>query len=368
MSNSALANYINRVNGNYVAREEMIDRIMVHCSGQPGDRYDMAELINGGSSGYHYGISTDGAVGLFTDEYNAANGCSVAAINQRCVHILCMTENESPKMPISKETADILFKLIDDICRRNFIRELTYTGRPEGSNLLCHSWYDSTSCPGQIIKGMLPSLASRVTASIKSARTTSELDAIKAQSTISVGATDPYVAIPGASAVGVNYNNLKTLGCIGALFWAGSYYDTNHVAKQKYINPNLKQQVSEITNQTHQPFGLYADVRAKNVREAKLECYELFFVIAKYSPNLGLWLHIDSKASQGAMIEIIEYYYKKIVEWGLKARCGFYITTDTANKINWPHWTDKFALWLIDPPSGLSDVTQSILTPSLFKL
>ena len=116
------------------------------------------------------------------------------------------------------------------------------------------------------------------------------------------------------------------------------------------------------------PWALYADVRSKTSDEARKECRELYYVISKHSPKLGIWLHLDfTGISKLSAKEIINIYYDKIVEWGLKGRCGFYATKDQATLIDWPQWTDKFAFWWI---SMLDDVEalDSILTPSLFQI
>lgn len=369
MSNSALANYIDRTNGNYTSRQPdtLIDCIMLHSANQKGDRYDMAELINGGTSGYHYGIANDGTVGLFVDECNAAFGCSNEAVNDRCVHILLMNVDDSMSCPITKETREMLFKLVEDICRRNFITTVTFNDKNhKESTIQFHSWYDATRCPGAAVKALAPILADEVSARIKSARITTEAEALKAQSTIAVGAIDPYMVCPEYDALGVNYNKLKTMGAVGSMFWAGSYFDADRRKRERFINPNLKQQIQEC-ELANLPFALYTDVRARSVAEAKQEAYEFYFVLSKYPPKLGIWLHIDSKAPQNTLIDIIELYYSRILRWGLKSKCGFYITPQTLQRINWPRWIDKFSLWIIDPLPEVGTLTQ-VLTPTLFKV
>ena len=428
MSNSALATFISRTSGNYTFRtsDYNITKIMIHNAMAAGDRYAMSELINSGTSGYHYGISTDGVVGLFTDETRAAYGCKNTSINDICIHILVMpsadasgavattsvsglrkgsavtsssstvstptqqsttgaTKGEGETLyAISENTSDtslkktnnkltneiklLLVKLIEDICRRNFILECTYNERNhEDSTLLCHDWYDtSTDCPGKL-EEYFSSIASNVNTRLHTARTATELESLKARSTLAVGATSPFLITPDPSVVDINYAQLRDIGVIGALLWGGGLFDANRRKRKSYANPAINIQV-ENAKKYNMPWAFYADVRSKTADEARAECAELYYVISKHSPKLGLWLHLDfSGISAFSARQIVSIYYDKIVAWGLKGRCGFYTTKSQADLINWPEWTDRFAFWWIAPLDTTEEL-DSILTPTLFQL
>lgn len=53
-----------------------------------------------------------------------------------------------------------------DICRRNGIKELTYTGDKNGS-LTMHCFYAATACPGPYLKSKFPDIAAQVTKRLK---------------------------------------------------------------------------------------------------------------------------------------------------------------------------------------------------------
>lgn len=397
MSNSALATYINRTCGNYTTRSEgaLISKIMIHNAFASGDRYTMTELINSGSSGYHYGVSSDGVVGLYTDEDRAAYGCGNSTINDTCIHILVLPEASSTgattsssraadKIPtsgssskssvkktssrLSQSIVELLIDLVEDICRRNFIRTCTYSPYDrKNSTIICHSWYDgSTSCPGKL-DSYFADIASSVNRKLQTARVATESESLKARSTLAVGATKPFMVTPDYTAVDIDYKELKELGVIGTMLWAGAIFNSNRTKRNSYANPNINKQV-ENAKKYDMPWALYADVRARTSDEARLECRELYYVISKHSPKLGIWLHLDfTQTSAISAKEIINIYYDKILEWGLKGRCGIYATKGQADLINWPQWTDKFAFWWIAMLSNMDDI-DSILTPSLFQL
>lgn len=413
MSNSALATYISRTCGNYTTRNgKLVSKIMIHNAFAAGDRYDMTELINSGSAGYHYGISSDGVVGLYTDEDRAAYGCKDQSINEICIHILVLpnadesgtavttSRGETNKTTagssavaidsltqknkgssaqeastfqktnskLSSKSLSVLIDLVEDICRRNFIRECKYIpGNRSMSTIIHHSWYDTaTNCPGKLAD-YFADIASSVSAKLKTARLATESEAIKAQSTLAVGATKPFIVTPDYSAKDIRYDQLREIGVIGTMIWAGGLFDANRRLRTSYANPNINIQV-ENAKKYNMPWALYADVRAKSSDEARKECRELYYVISKHSPKLGIWLHLDINGiSRLSAKEIVNIYYDKIVEWGLKGRCGFYTTKSQADLIDWPSWTDKFAFWWI---AMLNDVEalDSILTPSLFQI
>ena len=404
MSNSALATYINRTCGNYTTRsaDAIISKIMIHNAFAAGDRYTMTELINSGSSGYHYGISSDGVVGLYTDEDRAAFGCSNSNINDVCVHILVLPaadstgttvttergttnkvqgggsttsttnkKNTSLKKTTNKLTKavlELLIDLVEDICRRNFIRTCIYSPYDrKNSTIICHSWYDtSTNCPGKL-ESYLADIASSVDKKLQTARLATESESLKARSTLAVGATKPFVVTPEYTATNIKYDELKELGVIGTMLWAGAIFNSNRTKRKSYANPNINLQVDN-AKKYDMPWALYADVRARTSDEARLECRELYYVVSKHSPKLGIWLHLDfTQVSALSAKEIINIYYDKILEWGLKGRCGIYATKGQADLINWPQWTDKFAFWWIAMLDNLDDI-DSILTPSLFQL
>jgi len=382
MSNSALANFISRKSGNYFERTSLVTKIMLHNPGEPGDRYTMAEYINTSEdAGYHYGISTDGVIGLFIDEFRAAKGCSNDSINNECIHIIIMQEGQIGASsqsgvvqsvtqaiqsavdvrPITVESYDALINLLEDICRRNFISSLSYTGTLATSNILLHRWVDTENhCPGIDIQNRMPAIVKDVNNRLKNARIADEAEAEKVQSTIPVGATHPYVICPEPGVTGINYITMREAGVVGTVLHAGS------MRNSKYVNPSLGAQVNE-ANSGHMPFGLYCDVTASSDSEARAECRELYYVISRYSPKLGIWLYLDTSADGSTLQTILTIYYENIVRWGLKGRCGIMATTSQAHKANYKLWIDKFAFWWVDHIRNTSAL-DNVLTPSLFKL
>ncbi len=186
------------------------------------------------------------------------------------------------------------------------------------------------------------------------------------QSLIKVNAIDPYIATIGPTNVSVDYKKLKDYKVSAVMFNAGSLFDAGH--KQKiYKNPYLDSQVKKC-EEANLPYALYADVRAKNEIEADAECRALYYILATFSPKLGIWLHITADHGLATNDKIIDVYYKYIEKWGLKARCGIYIEKSKLSTISWSKYQDKFYLWAIDKMTDFKKVENKLLQPSMFEV
>lgn len=350
MSNSALANYVNRITPNYKYREYYIDSITIQSTGSAGDIYDLAEMIASGSIAYHYGIAGTGTVGLFVDEMYAVEASGDSELDGRSVQIIVMDYYNPVDTGVNSGDIDsALTNLVEDICRRNYILKLQ-----NNVNIFQHGDH----------KVSISEINHRLTSAIMS----SESEALKAQSSIAVGAIKPFMAIidPSAKPTDFNCYALRNMGCVGVLVYAGNLYDQYHNEVKPFKNPYLKAQMEPIiASRTH--WGLLTTTRARNLVEAKQEIYWLYFVVAKYGPKLGVWIQPEFDRISNAMAQsIIELYYKYFLRWGLKDKGGLYCTRAQAHKINWEVFADRMSLWLNEPIGGMGSLEQ-LLTPSLFK-
>lgn len=109
----------------------------------------------------NYGIGNDGRIGMFVPEnYRAWTSNSTANDN---THITIEVSNSASggAWPISDAAWDSLVALCVDICRRNGIEKLMFTGDKTG-NLTMHKMFAATNCPGPYLGGRFPELAETV--------------------------------------------------------------------------------------------------------------------------------------------------------------------------------------------------------------
>lgn len=177
----------------------------------------------------------------------------------------------------------------------------------------------------------------------------------------------PFVAtISQGNNPTLDYSKIRESRISAMMFFGGELFDASHIKKSVYINPYLSSQVEKCNN-AGIPYALYVNVRAKNVIEADEECRTLYYVISEYSPKLGLWLSLQTNNTTEINNNILEVYYKYIDAWGLKARCGLYMTDTQLNKITWNTFKDRFYLWGISP-MDIAKVENDLLNPSMFEV
>lgn len=119
----------------------------------------------------NYGIGTDGRIGMYVEEKNAS-WCSSSEWNdQRAITIEVANSKTGGDWPVSDKAMASLIKLCVDICKRNNIKQLKYTGDPSGS-LTLHYFYSATACPGPYLKSKIGYIVKEVNSKL-SAKPTS---------------------------------------------------------------------------------------------------------------------------------------------------------------------------------------------------
>lgn len=109
----------------------------------------------------NYGIGSDGRVGLYVDESNSS-WCSSNQTNDRqAITIEVANDEIGGNWHVSDKALAKLIDLCVDICQRNDIECLNYTGDTDG-NLTMHKWFAATACPGAYLESKFPYIANEV--------------------------------------------------------------------------------------------------------------------------------------------------------------------------------------------------------------
>ena len=109
----------------------------------------------------NYGIGTDGRIALYVDEANRS-WCSYSPSNDnRAITIEVANDGGEPNWHVSDKAMTSLINLCVDICKRNGIKKLNYTGDISG-NLTMHKWFTATGCPGPYLSSKFPYIAAEV--------------------------------------------------------------------------------------------------------------------------------------------------------------------------------------------------------------
>ena len=162
MSNSKLVNYT-KLSPNYSARTGAITKITIH---HMAGNWSVEQCGNGFSSSTrqassNYGIGSDGRVGMYVEEKNRAWTSSNRDNDNKAVTIEVANDGGAPDWHVSDKAYNKLIDLCVDICKRNGIKKLNYTGTRDG-NLTRHNMFTPTSCPGPYLQGRFPQIAAEV--------------------------------------------------------------------------------------------------------------------------------------------------------------------------------------------------------------
>lgn len=113
----------------------------------------------------NYMIGNDGRIGLFCEEKDRS-WCSGSAWNDnRAITIEVSNNVYGEPWSISDAAYSSLIKLCVDICKRNGIKKLEFTGDKNGS-LTYHYMFQATQCPATWIKGHTQEICNKVNAQL----------------------------------------------------------------------------------------------------------------------------------------------------------------------------------------------------------
>ena len=145
-------------------REYKITKITIHhaasvgATGESVARY--LQKKKGGSA--NYCIGNGGDIVLSVPEEKRAWTSSNAKNDAQAVTIEVANVKGAPNWEISDVALARLVDLCVDICRRNGMPGLTWTGDSNGT-LTAHYMFAATACPGPYLKSKLPWIAKEVT-------------------------------------------------------------------------------------------------------------------------------------------------------------------------------------------------------------
>ena len=163
MSNSKLVDYKKISPNSTNPRNHKIDKITIHHVAGVASVEQLGNIFanKGRQASSNYGIGYDGQVGLYVDEANRSWCSSNAENDHRAVTIEVSNSSTGGNWPVSKIVLEKLIDLCVDICERNGIEKLNYTGDKNG-NLTMHKWFAATACPGPYLESKFPYIADEV--------------------------------------------------------------------------------------------------------------------------------------------------------------------------------------------------------------
>ena len=184
MSNSPLVTYRHITKHKNKGRGgHKIEKIFVHHMAGNLTVKQCGSVFDNRQASAHYGVNGT-AIGQYVDESDTAWHCGNYSWNQRSIGIeLADDGGASTGWHVSNTTISTAIKLIADICKRNNIRSIVYTGNLNG-NLCMHKWVVSTSCPGQYLSSQFTRIANGVNEMLTGKPSKLEVDGIGGEMTV----------------------------------------------------------------------------------------------------------------------------------------------------------------------------------------
>lgn len=262
MSNSSLVNYklltghFGYPTGKAGRGGNKIDKIFVHHMAGNLTVEQCGKVFKNNEASAHYGIDGKGRVGQYVLEENTAWHCANKTYNQRSIGIeLANDGGAKTNWHVSDKTIAKCIDLIVDICKRNGIKKINYTGNLNG-NLCMHCWTASTACPGGYMKTKFKYIAEQVNKKLSGTPVQTELYRVRktwADSKSQVGA---YKVLENAKKI-ADEKGLNVYDSKGNLVYASKKADGLYRVRKSWAD--AKSQV-----------GAYKDLsNAKKVADEK---------------------------------------------------------------------------------------------------
>lgn len=111
----------------------------------------------------NYIVGSDGTIVMSVEEANRAWTSGSATNDNQAITIEVCNSTGAPEWKVSDKALETVINLCVDICKRNNISKLNFTGDATG-NLTMHRYFQATACPGPYLASKFPYIADQVNA------------------------------------------------------------------------------------------------------------------------------------------------------------------------------------------------------------
>lgn len=171
MSNSSMVSYTKLSPFYSTMSNKQIKKITIHHMAGNLSVETCGNVFQSRQASSNYGIGSDGRVGMYVEEHNRAWTSYSSNNDGQAVTIEVANDGGAPDWHVSDKALETLIDLCVDICQRNGIKELVYTGDTSG-NLTRHNMFTATTCPGPYLQSKFPWIAEEVNKRLGNAKPT----------------------------------------------------------------------------------------------------------------------------------------------------------------------------------------------------
>ena len=164
MSNSPLVSYTQISPNKNSPRKYPISKITLHHMAGNLSLQAFGNLVAKPSRqmSANYAVDINGNIGLYCDEGDRSWCSSSPSNDHRAITVEIANNTFAPSWTVSDATLNAVIDLCVDICKRNNMPGLTWTGDSSGT-LTCHYMFANTECPGPYLKSKMAWIAEEVT-------------------------------------------------------------------------------------------------------------------------------------------------------------------------------------------------------------
>lgn len=161
MSNSKLVDYIDISPMRNTMSGKVNRKITIHHMAGNLSVETCGNVFHTRQASANYGIGSDGRVGMYVEEKDRSWASYNEPNDAQAVTIEVANDGGAPNWHVSDKALAKLIDLCVDVCQRNGIKKLVYTGDSTG-NLTRHNMFTATTCPGPYLQGKFPEIAEAV--------------------------------------------------------------------------------------------------------------------------------------------------------------------------------------------------------------
>ncbi len=163
MSNSSLVDYVKISPNKNSPRNKPITKITIHHMAGFMSVEECGTMFAQSSrqASSNYAIDSSGKVGMYVEEKDRSWCSSSPENDHQAITIEVANSTGAPDWKISDKAMEKLIELCTDICKRNNIKKLNFTGDKNG-NLTMHKYFAATACPGPYLESKFPYIAEEV--------------------------------------------------------------------------------------------------------------------------------------------------------------------------------------------------------------
>lgn len=167
--NSPLTEYVYLSGNADFPRADSVRKITIHHMAEDLalDRLGYAFAERDRKASANYAIDTQGRVALYVEESNRAWTSSSPENDHQAVTIEVANDVIGGDWHVSDAAFETLIDLCADICRRNGMDALVWTGDETGTLTIHKMFSETTACPGPYLEGRMPEIARRVTEALE---------------------------------------------------------------------------------------------------------------------------------------------------------------------------------------------------------